>query len=140
MNKSSFSKNKLVNNIVCGILSYAVFASELYFSLVHQSSIFGSLVFLCLAIYCTLWIGSYIMIHGLRTSGTKEELLRKAEQRQLLLLSIFMSTAGLLIMCYLLYRGITTGHSALYNAIMASGVICFAFLAHINTRKLKTLI
>ena len=136
MNDTSFSKNKLVANIVCSIISYAVFASEFYFSLLYQSRITGALVPLCLALYSTVWIGSYVKLQGLRNTGMNEELLRKAEQRQMLFLSFFGSVAGMLVMCYSLFLGILASYSVWHNFILAVFTLYFTYLVHRNILKI----
>lgn len=136
MNKTAFSKNKLVANIVCSIIGYAVFASEFYFSLLHQSRITGALVPLCLALYSTVWIGSYVKLQGLRNTGMNEELLQKAEQRQMLFLSIFGSVAGMLVMCYSLFLGILTSYSVWHNIILVVFTLYFTYLVHRNIQKI----
>lgn len=136
MNKTAFSKNKLVANIVCSIIGYAVFASEFYFSLLHQCRITGALVPLCLALYSTVWIGSYVKLQGLRNTGMNEELLQKAEQRQMLFLSIFGSVAGMLVMCYSLFLGILASYSVWHNIILVVFTLYFTYLVHRNIQKI----
>ena len=82
MDRTSFSKNKLVTNIVFGIIGYAVFVSELYFSLLYHSGITSALMPLCLALYCTVWIGSYVRLQELKKTGMNEKSLQKAERHQ----------------------------------------------------------
>lgn len=136
MDRTSFSKNKLVTNIVFGIISYAVFVSEFYFGLLYHSGITCALVFLCLALYCTVWIGSYVRLQELKKTGMNEESLQKAEQHQSHILSLLGSVTGMLIMCYFLFRGITSGYSVGYNIFLTVMTLYFTYLVRVNIKKL----
>ncbi len=121
--------------IVSGIICYSIFASELYFGLIHRTGIFSALVFFFLALYCTAWIGSYMNLKGVRYKGKNEESIERAEKRQALFLSLLGGATGMLIMCYCLFKGITDGYSVWYNVVSFVIALCFAYLVYINIQK-----
>ncbi len=137
MDYSSFSKTKLWMNIVCGVICYSLFVSELYSGIHGHSKYTGCLVFLYLAANCTFRVFSWGKLNGKKKGGVDEESFLKEEHRQGMRISIFSSATAVPVMLVFVVDSIIRNTSPLYTAFLVLCTVCFAVLSILNIRSLR---
>ena len=101
-------------NVVGGIVCYILFAYEFYASLIHDSSITSSLLFLLWAVNCTFRVFSYAKLSKIRKSTDNESQFVKAER--------------VLVFLVLLIRSIMTKGPIAFDVILGLCTICFGVI------------
>ena len=128
MDYNTFSKPKMWTNVVGGIICYLLFAYELYASLIHDSSITGSLLFLFLAVNCTFRVFSYAKLSRIKKSTDNESQFVKAERRQGIITTIYSNATAVLLFLVLLIHSIMTKGPIAFDAILGLCTICFGVI------------
>ena len=128
MDYNTFSKPKMWTNVVGGIVCYILFAYEFYASLIHDSSITSSLLFLLWAVNCTFRVFSYVKLSKIRKSTDDESQFVKAERRQGIIITIFSNATAVLVFLVLLIRSIMTKGPIAFDVILGLCTICFGVI------------
>lgn len=137
MNYYSFNKTTLWLNIVGALVSYVLFAVELYTSAAQHTSYTSSLVFIFLAVNCTFRIFSWYRINRKKKSGLSEEALAKEERRQGMIDSIFSNATGVLVMLALTVHFIIRNTPVAFIVFCAVCTLCFVGILVLSIQNLK---
>lgn len=136
MDYNSFSKPKMVANVVGAVICYILFAYELHGRIQDHSSITSSLLFLYFAVNCTFRVISFARLKRKKKSLTDEKALLKAEHRQGLVLNIFNNATAALLLLIFMIHAITLKETWL-TVFCAASVIAFTAILVMNILNLR---
>ena len=137
MDYRTFSKPKLWANVAGGIICYIMFAYGLYDSLINNSSMIGSLLFLFLAVNCTFRVFSYVKLKRIKENAADDSQFVKAERRQDIIISIFSNATAMLCLLVFLICNISRKGTLIFEVFIGICAICYCVILVQSIQNLK---
>ena len=137
MDYSTFSRPKLVANIVGGVVSGILLIYGIYESIADDAANFSWPIFLFLALNCTFRGFSYARLNRMKKSIADEALFVREERRQGLIITIFSNATALLCLLALLLHSIIVKSPSASMWFFAFCAICFGIILIQSIKNLR---